>query len=65
MATQMARVAIEEKSDDEVLRMVFESAPGGILITDVAGVIVRVNPAFAAMLGYQPPLHGYCRGESS
>jgi len=59
MATQMARVAIEAKSDDDMLRMVFEGAPDGIVITDPAGVIARVNPAFAAMLGYAPAeLHG-------
>src|SRR6266446_3943778 len=59
MATQMARVAIEAKADDDMLRMVFEGAPDGILITDLAGVVVRVNPAFAAMLGYTPAeLHG-------
>src|SRR5712664_4387241 len=59
MATPVARVAIERNSDGELLRMVFEGAPGGMLITDLAGVIVRVNPAFAAMLGYAPAeLHG-------
>jgi PAS domain S-box-containing protein len=59
MATQMARVAIEAKRDNEMLRMVFEGAPDGILITDLAGIIVGVNPAFAAMLGYTPAeLHG-------
>lgn len=51
MATQMARVAIEAKGD-QLLRTMFESNPAGILITDVAGSVVRVNPAFAAMLGY-------------
>src|SRR6267143_2266695 len=35
MATQMARVAIEAKHDDEMLRMVFEGAPEGMLITDL------------------------------
>ena len=59
MATQMARVAIEAKADDDMLRTVFEGAPEGMLITDLAGVIVRVNAAFAAMLGYAPAeLHG-------
>jgi PAS domain S-box-containing protein len=59
MATQMARVAIEAKHDEEMLRMVFEGASDGILITDLAGVMVRANPAFAAMLGYTPAeLHG-------
>jgi PAS domain S-box-containing protein len=59
MATQMARIAIEAKSDDEILRTVFEGAPGGMLITDLAGMIVRTNRAFANMLGYTPDeLHG-------
>jgi PAS domain S-box-containing protein len=54
MAAQMARVAIETKCDDEMLSMVFESASDGILITDLARRIVRVNPAFSRMLGYTP-----------
>ncbi len=54
MATQMARVAIEAKSDNELLRMVFDGAPGGILITDLTGQIVRTNQAFASLLGYTP-----------
>src|SRR6266850_6688379 len=59
MATQMARVAIEAKGDDEMLRMVFEGASTGMLITDLAGKIVRANQAFAKMLGYTPAeLHG-------
>src|ERR1700687_1227442 len=59
MATQMARVAIEAKGDDEMLRMVFEGASTGMLITDLAGNVVRVNQAFAKMLGYTPAeLHG-------
>jgi PAS domain S-box-containing protein len=52
MATQMARVAIEAKCDDDLLRTLFESAPGGMAITDLAGKIIRVNHAFADMLGY-------------
>jgi PAS domain S-box-containing protein len=52
MATQLARVAIEAKYDDDLLRAVFESAPRGLLITDLAGKITRVNEAFADMLGY-------------
>jgi PAS domain S-box-containing protein len=58
MATQMARVAIEAKCD-EMLRTLFEGAPAGILITDLAGIVLRVNRAFAKMLGYTPvELHG-------
>ena len=52
MATQLARVAIESKCDDDLLRTVLESAPRGMLITDLAGKITRVNHAFADMLGY-------------
>lgn len=59
MAAQMARVAIDAKGDDDLLRMVFESAPGGMLITDLSGKIIRVNSAFADMLGYAAAeLHG-------
>jgi PAS domain S-box-containing protein len=52
MATQMARVAIDAKCTDDLLRMVFEAAPGGMLITDLSGKISRVNHAFADTLGY-------------
>jgi PAS domain S-box-containing protein len=53
MATQLARVAIEGKCD-EMLRTLFEGAPIGILIADLAGVVLRVNRTFARMLGYTP-----------
>jgi PAS domain S-box-containing protein len=52
MAIQMARVAIEAKDDDETLRAVFESAPRGIVVTNLAGTIVRANRAFACKLGF-------------
>jgi PAS domain S-box-containing protein len=59
MATQMARIAIDTKRDDDLLRMVFEGAPSGMLITDLGGKITRVNHAFAEMLGYSvADLHG-------
>ena len=59
MATQMARVAIEAKCDDDLLRVVFEAAPGGMLITDLSGNMRRVNQAFADTLGYtSAELHG-------
>lgn len=58
MATQLARVAIEGKCD-EMLRSLFEGASTGILITDLAGVVLQVNRTFARMLGYTPAeLHG-------
>jgi PAS domain S-box-containing protein len=52
MATQVARVAIEAKGSEELLRTVFECAPGGIAITGLAGNIIRVNPAFARLIGH-------------
>jgi PAS domain S-box-containing protein len=59
MAVQMARVAIDAKCDDDLLMMVFEAAPGGMLITDLSGKISRVNHAFADALGYTAAeLHG-------
>jgi PAS domain S-box-containing protein len=54
MAAQMARVAIEAKHRDESLRTVLDDNPAGILITDLAGIVVRVNRSFAKMLGYTP-----------
>jgi PAS domain S-box-containing protein len=54
MAIQMARIAIEARSDDEILRTVFDGVPGGILITDLVGIVLRVNQSFAKMLGYTP-----------
>jgi PAS domain S-box-containing protein len=54
MATQMARVAIEGKCEDEILRTAFLDAPGGMFITDLAGKVVRANRAFAERLGYTP-----------
>ncbi len=54
MATQMARVAIEARCSDDLLRVVFDSAPNGILITDLAGTILMVNRALANTLGYTP-----------
>jgi PAS domain S-box-containing protein len=52
MATQMARVAIDAKCNDDLLWTVFEAAPRGMLITDLSGTINRVNHAFADTLGY-------------
>lgn len=58
MATQIARIAIEAKHD-EMLRALLEGSPDGILVTDLAGIVLRVNQAFARMLGYAPAeLHG-------
>jgi PAS domain S-box-containing protein len=55
MATQMARIAIEAKHGEEILRMVFETAPGAMFIADLDGNIVRANDAFAALLGWTVP----------
>src|SRR4051812_8025466 len=52
MATQMARLAIEARRSEELLRTVFECAPSGMEISDLAGNIIRVNPMFARMVGY-------------
>jgi PAS domain S-box-containing protein len=54
MATQMARVAIEAKYRDEPLHAVLDDNPAGILIADLAGIVIRVNRSFAKMLGYTP-----------
>jgi PAS domain S-box-containing protein len=54
MAVQMARVAIEAKADDDILRNTFDNAPRAIVITDIEGSIVRANHAFARALGYAP-----------
>jgi PAS domain S-box-containing protein len=37
-----------------MLRAVFEEAPSGILVADLAGVVLGVNRTFAGMLGYTP-----------
>jgi len=59
MATQMARIAIEARSSQDLLRTVFEYAPAGMGIFDLAGNIVRVNPAFSRLVGYtQEQLRG-------
>src|SRR3954467_4906917 len=53
-AVQMARVAIEAKADDDLLRLTFDHAPAAIVITDLEGRVFRVNDALAAALGYAP-----------
>jgi PAS domain S-box-containing protein len=53
MAVQMARVAIEAKADDEILRVAFDDAFRPMVITDLDGRIARVNRAFARRLGYE------------
>ena len=53
-AVQMARLAIEAKADDDLLRLTFDHAPAAIVITDLEGRIFRVNDALARMLGYSP-----------
>src|SRR5260370_40412133 len=42
----------DAKCDDDLPWMVFEAAPGGMLVTDLSGTINRVNHAFADTLGY-------------
>lgn len=59
MATQMARVAIGARFDDAILRAMFDGAQNAMVVTDLGGTIVRVNPAFAHLLGQRPAdLHG-------
>lgn len=50
---------VQERSEElraamQLLAAVFDRAPGGIAITDTNNRFVRVNPAYAAMLGYKP-----------
>jgi len=42
----------ELREAHQLLAAVFDRAPGGIAITSVDGAYLRVNPAYAAMLGY-------------
>lgn len=42
----------ETEFDAQVSSMVFKSASGGIMITDVEGEILAVNPAFTRITGY-------------
>jgi PAS domain S-box-containing protein len=53
MAVQMARVAIEAKADDELLRTTFDDALRPLVVTDMDEYIVRVNHAFAHLVGYE------------
>jgi PAS domain S-box-containing protein len=53
-AVQMARVAIEAKADDDLLRLTFDHAPAAIVITDLEGRVFRANDALARILGYAP-----------
>src|SRR3954468_25083923 len=68
-AVQMARVAIEAKADDDLLRLTFDHAPAAIIITDLEGRIFRANDALARTLGYAPadllgiPLSDIAEGE--
>jgi len=52
MAVQMARVAIEAKADDELLRTTFDDALSALVVTDMDEYIVRANRAFAHLVGY-------------
>jgi PAS domain S-box-containing protein len=53
MAVQMARVAIEAKADDELLRTTFDDALRALVVTDMEEYIVRANRAFAHLVGYE------------
>lgn len=52
MAVQMARVAIEAKADEDLVRFTFDNGPRAHVITDMEGYIARANHAFAEPLGY-------------
>ena len=52
MAVQMARVAIEAKADEDLVRVAFDNTPRALVITDIEGYIARANHAFAEPLGY-------------
>jgi PAS domain S-box-containing protein len=52
MAVQMARVAIEAKADEDLVRVAFDNTPRPLFITDIDGYIARANHAFAEPLGY-------------
>lgn len=54
MAVQMARVAIEGKTDDDLLRTIFDQALTPLFVSDMDHRIVRANKAFASALGYSP-----------
>lgn len=54
MAVQLARVAIEAKADDDLLRAIFDNSPNAVVVTDMDGRIARATRAFAAWLGYTP-----------
>jgi PAS domain S-box-containing protein len=54
MAVQMARVAIEARFEDDILRTLFEGARSAMVISDLDGNIVRINRALAGLLGYEP-----------
>ncbi len=53
MAVQMARVAIEAKADDELLRTTFDDALRALVVTDMDEYIARANHAFARLVGYE------------
>jgi PAS domain S-box-containing protein len=52
MGTQLARVAIEATKSSALLRTIFLAAPQPIVIGDLEGSVMRVNPAFERLIGY-------------
>lgn len=54
MAVNLARIAVEAKCDGEMLDVVFEDVPDGMVVVDRKGNIARANSAFAGLLGYAP-----------
>ncbi|MBI5162585.1 MAG: EAL domain-containing protein [Magnetospirillum sp.] len=51
-AIERARVAAELRQSEARFRAVFANAGVGVAVTDTAGTLIEVNPAFCAMLGY-------------
>jgi PAS domain S-box-containing protein len=52
MGTQLARVAIEATKASALLRAIFLEAPQAIVIGDLEGGIIRLNPAFERLFGH-------------
>jgi PAS domain S-box-containing protein len=52
MGTQLARVAIEATKASALLRAIFLEAPQALVIGDLQGNIIRLNPAFERLFGH-------------
>ena len=54
IAIERARLYTEVSRSEERFRIMFESAPIGLAITQIDGRFLQVNPAFCRVLGYSP-----------